>query len=133
MKLDWNHERYRTRDLLLEYNSNIMPFHPRAAGLAIIYPWENTSSTILLAQLYQIAAASGYEGTEDDFKQNFGHYLQNAGKELVFAPFVDFPEIGNENTLYFASDTKILYYYDEEYIPVNAMLITDTIINGGEA
>jgi hypothetical protein len=35
--------------------------------------------------------------------------------------------------LYFDLDEKILYYWDNEYIPVNAMLITNTILNGGEA
>jgi hypothetical protein len=37
--LDWNYERYRTRDLLLEYNTNIMPPHPRAGGISVVYPW----------------------------------------------------------------------------------------------
>ena len=35
--------------------------------------------------------------------------------------------------LYFDLDGKILYYWDNEYIPVNAMLITNTILNGGDA
>jgi len=83
MKIDWNYERYRTRDLLLEYDATIMPPHPRAGGLAMIYPWgsdifdnivdmhipsrphtttlsmvypwENTSLSILNHQLYLIA------------------------------------------------------------------------------
>jgi hypothetical protein len=35
--------------------------------------------------------------------------------------------------LYFDLDEKVLYYWNEEYIPVNTMLITNTILNGGEA
>jgi len=35
--------------------------------------------------------------------------------------------------LYFDLNEKILYYWDGEYIPVNAMLIADTIVNGGDA
>jgi len=35
--------------------------------------------------------------------------------------------------LYFDLETKILYYWDNEYIPVNAMLIANTIIDGGDA
>jgi len=31
--------RARTRDLLLEYDTHIMPPRPRAAGIGIIYPW----------------------------------------------------------------------------------------------
>jgi len=35
--------------------------------------------------------------------------------------------------LYFDLDAKILYYWDKEYIPINAMLIARTILNGGGA
>jgi len=35
--------------------------------------------------------------------------------------------------LYFDLNEKVLYYWNEGYIPVNAMLITNTILNGGEA
>lgn len=128
---DWNYERYRTRDLLLEYDNLIMPPRPRTAGLSIIYPWENTSLTSLLKQLFTIAANSGYLGTENDFKSHFGSYLQN--RPIIFDIFNNFPNIGSEEYLYFDLDEKILYYWDEEYIPVNAMLIANTTIYGGEA
>ena len=36
--------RERTRDLLLEYDIRIMPPHPRAAGLAMVYPWLNSNT-----------------------------------------------------------------------------------------
>jgi hypothetical protein len=36
--------RERTRDLLLEYDFRIMPPRPRAAGLAMIYPWLNSNA-----------------------------------------------------------------------------------------
>lgn len=124
-------ERWRTRDLLLEYDSHIMPPRPRAAGLGIIYPWENTSLTIFSHQLYQIAAGSGFLGTETDFLNNFGSFLSS--KQIVFDIFDNFPQIGNEDKLYFDLDEKILYYWDEDYIPVNAMLIANTTIDGGEA
>jgi hypothetical protein len=35
--------RERTRDLLLEYDLRIMPPRPRAAGLAMVYPWLNSN------------------------------------------------------------------------------------------
>jgi hypothetical protein len=35
--------RTRTRDLLLEYDIRIMPPRPRAAGLAMVYPWLNSN------------------------------------------------------------------------------------------
>ena len=41
--LDWNYTRRSTRDLLLEYDSVIMPPRPRAAGLAMVYPWLNSN------------------------------------------------------------------------------------------
>ena len=41
--------RHRTRDLLLEYDAAIMPPHPRAGGIPMIYPWgdNNDSGTIM--------------------------------------------------------------------------------------
>lgn len=124
-------ERWRTRDLLLEYDSYIVPPRPRAAGLGVIYPWENTSISVLIEQLFTIAAKSGFIGDKTDFKNHFGSYLQN--KEVIYDVFDNFPEIGEEDKLYFDLEEKILYYWDTEYIPVNAMLIANTTINGGEA
>lgn len=159
MKLDWNHERYRTRDLLLEYDTAIMPPHPRAGGLAMvypwgseyydnvvdmyvphsthtatlsmIYPWENTSLNILNHQLYLIAVQSGFDGTEEDFKELFTGYV--GPRSIMFATYAAFPETGITDKLYFDLETKILYYWNEEYIPVNAMLIAETALDGGEA
>lgn len=124
-------ERWRTRDLLLEYDPHIMPPRPRAAGLGIIYPWENIDISSLVKQLFLIAAGSGYTGTENEFKNHFGAYLNN--KQIIFDSFFNFPIIGSEEYLYFDLDEKILYYWDNEYIPVNAMLIANTTIDGGEA
>lgn len=124
-------ERARTRDLLLEYNKTIMPPKPRSAGLAYIYPWENLSLSIFSQQLFKLAENSGFNGTKSDFFEKFGSLLQS--RNTVFENFIDFPDKGEINKLYFALDEKILYYWDNEYIPVNTMLITNTIINGGEA
>lgn len=124
-------ERWRTRDLLLEYDSRIMPPRPRAAGLGIIYPWENAPISSLVKQLFIIAAGSGYNGTEAEFKTHFGAYLKS--KQIIFDSFSNFPDMGTEEYLYFDTDEKILYYWDTRYIPVNAMLIANTTIDGGEA
>ena len=155
--LDWNYERYRTRDLLLEYDKSIMPPRPRAAGLSniyswgstiptdadtldapvpiqknlsIIYPWENTTLGILSSQLYQISRSSGFVGTMEDFSSNFGKYLQV--HPLICANYADFPESGDSTNLYFDLNEKILYYWQDEYIPVNAMLLANAIINCNE-
>lgn len=154
-------ERRRTRDLLLEYYINIVPPKPRAAGLGVIYPWflrdlipqgqmrlpplpdetylasvypwESYEMSMLIDQLYTFAKASGYNGTKAEFKIYFGHYLESNRPEIIFAIYSDFPKIGNKDQLYFDLEEKILYYWDDEYIPVNAMLITNTNLNGGEA
>lgn len=157
--LDVNRERHRTRDLLLEYDINIVPPHPRAGGIAIVYPWgssafdnvvdtsipshphtttlsmvypwENTSLNILMQQLYLLALQNGFEGTMDEFKTLFTSYVGT--RSIMFATYAAFPEEGIASKLYFDLEEKILYYWDNNYIPVNAMLIANTILNGGEA
>lgn len=123
--------RAKTRDLLLEYDKAIMPPKPRAAGLGSVYPWEDWSISLFSQQLFKLAANSGFEGTESDFKKKFGSYLQD--KQIIYANYNDFPIIGEINKFYFDLVEKILYYWDNKYIPVNAMLIANTIIDGGEA
>ena len=153
--------RERTRDLLLEYDIRIMPPRPRAAGLAMIYPWLNSNQeaggwttipipdtaefsvvypwetlglNILGDQIYMIAANSGYHGTREEFHHYFGSYLETHKWEIMFDDFVNFPDEGEINKLYFDVDEKILYYWTgTEYSPVNATLITNSIIDGGEA
>lgn len=152
--------RQRTRDLLLEYDLHIVPPKPRTAGLAMIYPWLNSNMTdegwvtipipqtaefssvypwesiglnILGDQIYLLAARSGYTGTREEFHRYFGFYLQSHDWEILFEQYDNFPYPGEVNKLYFDLDEKILYYWNNEYIPVNAMLITNTILQGGEA
>ena len=154
--------RARTRDLLLEYDRFIMPPRPRAAGLGLIYtwlesntpntdviynvpipqtsefstvyPWESIGLSILGDQIYILAANSGYTGTREEFHHYFGSYLERNRQEIVFDDFINFPEEGEINKLYFDLNEKILYYWaGTGYIPVNAMLIANTILNGGEA
>lgn len=153
--------RQRTRDLLLEYDLRIMPPRPRAAGLAmvypwlnsnyeqgswivppipdteefkVVYPWESVGLNILGDQIYLLAANSGYHGTREEFHHYFGSYLENNRWEILFEEFRNFPDVGETNKLYFDLNEKILYYWDNnEYTPVNAMLIAHTILDGGEA
>ncbi len=125
---NWNHERWRTRDLLLEYDTAIMPPHPRAGGLSIIYPWEEFN---LGPMLYELAKNSGYDDTYTNFINSFGTFM--SGKSIVYALFNEFPEEGNSESLYFATDEKILYYWDNGYYPINAMLIANTTLEGGGA
>lgn len=158
---DPNSYRRATRDLLLEYDTTFMPPHPRAAGLSyiynwleanevkeeaydippdptsapmtMIYPWEQTNLGILSMQLYTLAVNGGYTGSKEEFNHYFGYYLEHNKQEIVFDNFSNFPQIGTDDKLYFDLEEKILYYWDGQYIPVNAMLIANTILNGGEA
>ena len=132
--------RQRTRDLLLEYDRSIMPLHPRAAGLQMVYPWEmyghsggEGSGGFTLEELanglYELARLSGFKGTQNFFFNNFGRYIQD--KEVNFLHVNEFPEQGEYDKLYFDLDSKILYYWDNKYIPANAMIVTNAILEGG--
>jgi hypothetical protein len=80
-----------------------------------------------------LAAQSGYHGTREEFHHYFGSYLENNRWEILFEEFSNFPDEGENDKLYFDLDEKILYYWaGTEYVPVNAMLIAHTILNGGE-
>lgn len=159
IKLDSNLSRHLTRDLLLEYDQAIMPPRPRAGGLAMvypwgdfdsdsptamppfpnpteiesIYPWEMQNLAIMGDWLFQFSKNSGYSGTREEFYRYFGLYLEHNRQEILFDIFTNFPSTGTNNMLYFDLNEKILYYWDGEYIPVNAMLIANTILHGGEA
>ena len=151
--------RHKTRDLLLEYEPAIMPVHPRAGGLAMLYPWGNNNDSgsammppfpdpsaissiypwemqylaVMGDWLYIFAKSSGYNGTREEFYSYFGSYLEKNRQEIVFDSYANFPSTSVQDMLYFDLDEKILYYWDNEYIPVNVMLIANTIVNGGEA
>lgn len=150
--------RRQTRDLLLEYEPTIMPLHPRAGGLAVVYPWGNNNDSgsvmppfpnpsaieslypwemqnlaIMGDWLFSFAAKSGYNGTREEFYKYFGSYLETNRQEILFEKFENFPSVGTKDMLYFDLNEKILYYWDQEYIPVNALLIAHTILDGGEA
>lgn len=145
-------ERKRTRDRLLEYDFDL-PLHPRAGGLAMIYPWEDNEKRMLRKQIYDIAIESGFAGSEEEFWNNFsnGHII--FGKN----PFC-FPVPGNKKDLYYSESSGTVYCFRElttqaieenlptgaivvgvidniayTYIPIRAMLLENAIIFGGEA
>lgn len=154
-KLDWNHERYRTRDLLLEYDTSILAPRPRAAGLAMIYPWENLSLEVLKSQLFQIAIQCGYQGIETEFWE---HFINPTGG-VNTGTLNTFPVPGKEKELYLDTETNILYYFKEAnnninveelvavgaeiiyegenttylYIPVRALPIEPLLLNCGSS
>lgn len=119
-----------TRDLLLEYDFNIMPPRPRAAGLGVVYPWESMGLSTFTRTLYLVAAKSGFTGTEKQFYESFGAFLED--KQIIFEAYENFPEEGNQTTLYFDLNENTMYCWsNNEYVPINALLIDGTILHGG--
>lgn len=126
--------RERTRDLLLEYDASLIPVKGCYTIAPLIYPQTSLYFNLLSDTLYALAAKTGYTGTKENFYKNFGSYFDKSNQEIIFDVFDNFPILGATNKLYFDIETQILYYWNgTEYLPVNAMLIAHTIINGGEA
>lgn len=106
-------ERWRTRDLLLEYNLDIMPPRPRSAGLNMVYPWETMDLSILSHQIIQLAKDNGYTGSDEEFWSKF------TGGAIVTGTISTFPVTGLEVNLYLDTDTGILYYFKATAEPIN--------------
>lgn len=119
---DWNQERRKTRNRLLEYGYGI----PAPIPITTEESLESLSH-----KLYLIAKNNGFTEAEEDFIKLFSGTMNN--KQVLFASFSTFPQMGDQNVLYFDIDEKILYYWNNEYIPVNAMLIANTTLEGGGA
>lgn len=91
-KLDWNIERYKTRDRLLEYDFNFYPAVIHNAGLPMIYPWENI--------------------TLENFSQQLVEYVQKYWNGTIINGLIDeFPVQGNEKDLYLDTNSEILYCF----------------------
>lgn len=102
---NWNYERWRTRDRLIEYDFDIIAPYPHTAGLPIIYPWENLSLSQLEYQIITIAKNNGFSGTDETFWDKFS-------KNFLIRSTVDnFPVFGDECNLYLDINTNILYYF----------------------
>lgn len=108
-ELNWNLERWRTRDRLLEYDVSIMLPAPHIGGIIAPYPWENTTLSMLSHQLYQIATKNGYTGTEQEFLAKFSS--NETEKQVIVGTIVTFPIDGNTKCLYLDQETGILYYF----------------------
>ena len=132
---DWNYERYRTRDRLIEYDGAIMPLYPHSGGIAVpyprededilltvpdiiaqaqlktIYPWENYQLNILSHQLYMIAQDNGFNGTEHQFLTKFGNIGAPTENTVIVGTLATFPLPGEESVLYLDKETGILYYF----------------------
>lgn len=127
--LDMSEERRRTRDLLLEAQNPTTSTN-YISSIKSVYPWENMQLSFFAGQLYAFAQLNGYKGNVDDFNKQFVSAIKE--KTIHYLSKNEFPSEGEKNHLYFDIEEKILYYYDNEYLPVNTTLITNSIINGGE-
>lgn len=117
--LDWNRERYRTRDRLLDYNFSLFPTNPQSATLPMVYPWENVANYRLSLQLYEIAKNNGYIGSEADFLNKFSAN----GNNIITGTLSTFPVPGIETNLYFDTETEILYYFTTSNSPIDLDLL----------
>lgn len=116
--IDWNYERYRTRDRL------VLP----------VIPQISTPLSILKKQILELAQLNGYTGEENEFWQHF------ANGNIFRGTAADFPIPGDEETLYFDSNSEILYFFkivdDIEYTElietVDSAIIDRSIIKDGE-
>ena len=128
--LDMCKERWNTRDLLLDAQ-NPDPPTTYISHIRAVYPWEQMQLSFFAGQLYTLAKEGGYSGSAEDFDKEFGKLLEE--KTIDYKSRSDFPIEGETSKLYFDIEEKILYYWDGEYLPVNATLITGTILQGGGA
>ena len=122
-------QRWNTRDLLLDAQNPSTPT-TYISRIRAVYPWEVMQLSFLAGQIYELAKQGGYSGSAENFEQDFGKLLEE--KAITYANRADFPSEGEKNRLYFDLEEKILYYWDNKYLPVNANLIADTIIEGGD-
>ena len=152
---NWNYERWRTRDRLLDYDFSIVPAMPHSAGLSMIYPWETVQLSQLSYQFFTLAQQHGYTGTEEYLWKQFSE------GNIISSTIDNFPVPGDEHNLYLDKETGILYYFKAArtdidpivaakigiaivghslvddvyylYIPISALLIEDIILNCGDA
>lgn len=101
--IDWNYERYRTRDLLLDKELENNFYIPKINNIPINLSYQS----YLSYQLYQLAIKYGFVGTEQEFLENFGN---NNGK-IIHGTLRTFPKIGDPKNFYFDEETAILYYF----------------------
>ena len=127
--LNMCNQRWNTRDLLLDAQNPPTPT-TYISSIRAVYPWEVMQLSFFAGQVYALAKESGYSGSVEDFEKDFGKMLEE--KTIKFIDREHFPIEGEENKLYFDNEEKILYYWDNEYLPVKTTLIANTIIQGGE-
>lgn len=104
MRIDWNHERYRTRDRLLR-NLDFFPDNPVTNRMPMVYPWENIALSVFERQLLDLAHKYGFTGDANDF---FNRFSSGA---IHYGTLNTFPIDGIENDLYLDTETDILYYF----------------------
>ena len=106
MRLDWNRQRYRTRDRL--YNVQGLDGLPTflEPTIAPIPLYSNSHLNLLEKEIFEIARQNGFMGDNNSFWQKF-----SAGNVHVLPTILDFPIQGIIGDLYLDQETDILYYF----------------------
>ena len=57
----------------------VLPMRPQVTPpkMPMVYPWESTNLYTLCMQLYELARNTGYTESFEEFKSNFGAYLES--------------------------------------------------------
>ena len=128
MDKNWNFERWRTRDRLIDYDFNLVPPVPHSGGIPFvfppqemnvspffplvddislpsIYPWENLALAALESEIFQIAQNNGYTGDAATLWSRFSDGVVHIGTIDTF------PVPGNIQDLYLDKETNILYHF----------------------
>ena len=104
--LDVCKERWKTRDLISHTQIATGGYF---SSIVSVYPWEQIQNTQLEEQLYEIAKSNGFEGSIEEFCENYAKIF--AGGTVVKIPLSQFPAPGNELNLYLDTEGGTLYYY----------------------
>lgn len=88
--------------------------------------------------MYRYVKSCGYTGSKDDVEEAFLGALTGGGGDIIVRlARDDFPEIGEEQKIYYDSNSNFMYLWDEgAYIQVNGAssgLAENTILYGGNA
>ena len=129
MRLDWNRQRYRTRDRLYNVQGldGLSTFlEPTITPMPL---YSNSHLNLLEKEIFQIAQKNGFMGNNDNFWAKF-----SAGGVHILPTDLDFPAQGIIGDLYLDQDTDILYYFKqtEEAININIADQLGIIIKGTE-
>lgn len=63
---------------------NGLPPDPQNAALKRIYPWDAYNKTLVMQWLYAQAKATGFTGTQEDFKLRYGAFIEASDPQEIY-------------------------------------------------